>query len=80
MSIDYSEKMNDLIFEYDEKFRPSELPDPQIDPIIPGSRIPLKKSSEGVYIPPRIHYIRYIKRRTPHDHQRKPHRFVHRYC
>tara|TARA_A100001201_G_scaffold74091_1_gene67315 strand:+ start:318 stop:1232 length:915 start_codon:yes stop_codon:yes gene_type:complete len=43
MSIDYSSKMKDLKFTYDEDFRPTELPDPQIDPIIPGDRIPLKK-------------------------------------
>ena len=43
MSIDYSEKMNDLIFKYDDNFKPNKLPDPQIDPIIPGVRVPLKK-------------------------------------
>ena len=42
---DYSEKMSDLNFKYDQDFYPSDsdLPDPQIDPIIPGARIPLKK-------------------------------------
>lgn len=43
MSIDYSEKMPDLIFRYDGNHKPSSLPDPQIDPIIPGARVPLKK-------------------------------------
>tara|TARA_R100000008_G_C3581255_1_gene168663 strand:+ start:1005 stop:1919 length:915 start_codon:yes stop_codon:yes gene_type:complete len=43
MSIDYSEKMPDLIFKYDDEHVPNELPDPQIDPIIPGARVPLKK-------------------------------------
>ena len=43
MSIDYSEKMPDLIFSYDDNHKPSSLPDPQIDPIIPGARVPLKK-------------------------------------
>tara|TARA_A100001391_G_C5058222_1_gene275309 strand:+ start:487 stop:1401 length:915 start_codon:yes stop_codon:yes gene_type:complete len=43
MSIDYSKKMPDLIFTYDNDHIPSDLPDPQIDPIIPGVRVPLKK-------------------------------------
>ena len=43
MSIDYSEKMPDLVFTYDDLHVPGKLPDPQIDPIIPGNRIPLKK-------------------------------------
>ena len=44
MSIDYSDKMPDLVFTYDDVHVPGDgLPDPQIDPIIPGSRIPLKK-------------------------------------
>ena len=43
MSIDYSDKMPDLIFRYDDKHIPSDLPDPQIDPVIPGARVPLKK-------------------------------------
>ena len=43
MSIDYSEKMPDLVFTYDDLHVPGQLPDPQIDPIIPGDRVPLKK-------------------------------------
>lgn len=42
---DYNEKMTDLIFRYDQDFYPmdDDLPDPQVSPIIPGKRIPLKK-------------------------------------
>lgn len=42
---DYSEKMDDLIFTYDKDFYPldEDLPDPQIDPVIPGAKIPLNK-------------------------------------
>jgi GTP cyclohydrolase I len=42
---DYSEKMDDLIFTYDKDFYPldSDLPDPQIDPVIPGARVALNK-------------------------------------
>lgn len=42
---DYSEKMPDLIFTYDSDFYPldSDLPDPQIDPVIPGSKIAIQK-------------------------------------
>lgn len=42
---DYSEKMDDLIFSYDHDFYPldEELPDPQIDPVIPGKRVALDK-------------------------------------
>ena len=45
MGIDYSKKMPSLSFEYDDNFYPvdSELPDPQIDPIIPGSKVPIRK-------------------------------------
>ena len=37
--VDYAEKMEDLIFNYDKDFYPDdeELPDPQVDPIIPGA-------------------------------------------
>ena len=43
--VDYAEKMEDLIFMYDKDFYPidDELPDPQIDPIIPGSKVALQK-------------------------------------
>lgn len=42
---DYSEKMPELIFRYDKDFYPldSSLPDPQINPIIPGAKVPLDK-------------------------------------
>jgi len=42
---DYSEKMDDLIFTYDKDFYPldEDLPDPQIQPVIPGARVPLNK-------------------------------------
>lgn len=45
MSIDYSEKMSDLVFTYDNKFYPldNSLPDPQVDPIIPGAKVPIQK-------------------------------------
>lgn len=43
-NIDYSEKMPELIFNYDKDFYPddAELPDPQIDPVLP-ERMPLDK-------------------------------------
>ncbi len=42
---DYERKIKDEIFWYDEDFYPldEELPDPQIDPVIPGARVPLQK-------------------------------------
>jgi GTP cyclohydrolase I len=42
---DYSEKMDDLIFTYDKDFYPldEDLPDPQINPVIPGAKVPLNK-------------------------------------
>ena len=42
---DYSEKMEGTIFTYDEDFYPldADLPDPQIDPVIPGKRIAIQK-------------------------------------
>jgi GTP cyclohydrolase I len=45
MGIDYSRKMNDLIFSYDEDFYPldADIPDPQVDPIIPGAHVPIQK-------------------------------------
>jgi len=42
-NIDYSSKMPDTIFTYDEDFYTDDLPDPQIDPVLPGARVPLKK-------------------------------------
>lgn len=43
--VDYAEKMDDLIFNYDKDFYPndSELPDPQVNPVIPGARVPIQK-------------------------------------
>lgn len=42
---DYSEKMPDLIFTYDENYIPNsnDLPDPQINPVLVGARIPIRK-------------------------------------
>ena len=40
---DYSDKMPDLVFEYDEDFYTDDLPDPQVDPVLVGARIPLRK-------------------------------------
>ena len=42
---DYAEKMDDLVFQYDKDFYPvdSDLPDPQINPVIPGAKVPLQK-------------------------------------
>lgn len=42
---DYSDKMPDLVFQYDEdlEVNSDELPDPQIDPLIPGAPVPLRK-------------------------------------
>lgn len=47
--VDYAEKMEYLIFNYDKDFYPNDedLPDPQVDPIIPGARIPLDKVGIG---------------------------------
>jgi len=41
--IDYSSKMPDTIFTYDKDFYTDDLPDPQVDPVLPGARVPLKK-------------------------------------
>jgi len=40
---DYSSKMPDLVFEYDEDFYTDDLPDPQVDPVLVGARVPLRK-------------------------------------
>ena len=42
---DYAVKMDDLIFTYDKDFYPNDedLPDPQVDPIIPGTKAALQK-------------------------------------
>lgn len=46
---DYAEKMDDLVFTYDKDFYPLDetLPDPQLDPIIPGAKVPLDKVGIG---------------------------------
>ena len=45
MGIDYSSKMPDLVFDYDAFFYPrdEDLPDPQVNPVLPGARVPLRK-------------------------------------
>lgn len=42
---DYSSKMPDLLFRYDQDYYPldDDLPDPQVDPIIPGKKLPIQK-------------------------------------
>lgn len=42
---DYSEKMDDLIFTYDKDFYPldEDLPDPQVEPVIPGKKVSINK-------------------------------------
>lgn len=46
---DYSSKMSDLDFSYDHHFYPldEDLPDPQVDPIIPGAKVPINKVGIG---------------------------------
>lgn len=56
---DYSDEMPHLNFKYDEDYYPrsSEIPDPQIDPVIPGARVPIQKVGvSGVDLP--ISFIR----------------------
>jgi GTP cyclohydrolase I len=56
---DYTAHMPHLNFRYDEDYYPedSELPDPQIDPVIPGSRVPINKVGvSGVDLP--VNFIR----------------------
>lgn len=51
---DYSKNMPHLKFEYDSEFYPEDkdLPDPQIDPFIPGSKVKLNKVGvSGVDLP-----------------------------
>jgi len=47
--VDYAEKMEDLLFNYDKDFYPNDedLPDPQVDPVIPGARVALDKVGIG---------------------------------
>lgn len=55
---DYAEKMDDLIFRYDQDFYPLDetLPDPQVDPIIPGKKVPLNKVGiQPVDLPVRVY-------------------------
>jgi GTP cyclohydrolase IB len=56
---DYSAHMPHLKFEYDGAYYPedSDLPDPQVDPVIPGSRVPINKVGvSGVDLP--VNFIR----------------------
>jgi GTP cyclohydrolase I len=51
---DYTEHLPHLNFEYDEEYYPDDkdLPDPQINPVIPGSRVPIDKVGvSGVDLP-----------------------------
>lgn len=43
MSIDYSGKMPDLVFNYDKDFYTDDLPDPQVNPVLPGARVAIRK-------------------------------------
>ena len=56
---DYSVHMPHLKFQYDEDYYPedSELPDPQVNPVIPGARVPINKVGvSGVDLP--VNFIR----------------------
>ena len=56
---DYTAHMPHLKFEYDEVYYPEDkdLPDPQIDPVIPGARVPINKVGvSGVDLP--VNFIR----------------------
>jgi GTP cyclohydrolase I len=56
---DYSKHMSHLNFVYDESYYPedSELPDPQIDPVIPGAKVAINKVGvSGVDLP--VNFIR----------------------
>ena len=51
---DYSRHMSHLDFEYDDNYYPNDddVPDPQVEPIIPGARVPLNKVGvSGVDLP-----------------------------
>lgn len=57
--IDYNKHIPHLNFVYDEEYYPadSDLPDPQINPILPGARIPINKVGvSGVDLP--VNFIR----------------------
>lgn len=47
--IDHSEKMPGLDFSYDSEYYPDDeaLPDPQVNPIIPGAKVPIQKVGIG---------------------------------
>ena len=54
---DYSKHMPHLNFVYDEAYYPedSDLPDPQVNPVIPGARVPINKVGvSGVDLPVEI--------------------------
>lgn len=56
---DYKTHIPHLNFEYDEEYYPEDkdLPDPQINPIIPGARVPINKVGvSGVELP--VNFIR----------------------
>ena len=56
---DYSAHMPHLKFEYDEEYYPEDrdLPDPQVEPVIPGARVPINKVGvSGVDLP--VNFIR----------------------
>jgi len=56
---DYTAHMSHLKFEYDEVYYPEDkdLPDPQIDPVIPGARVPINKVGvSGVDLP--VNFVR----------------------
>lgn len=56
-STDYSKNMDHLNFEYDSEYYPDDgdLPDPQVSPIIPGSRVTLNKVGvSGVDLPVKL--------------------------
>jgi GTP cyclohydrolase I len=56
---DYSKHIPHLNFQYDEDYYPDDkdLPDPQVDPVIPGARVPINKVGvSGVDLP--VNFIR----------------------
>tara|TARA_R110000868_G_scaffold133029_8_gene344420 strand:+ start:619 stop:1620 length:1002 start_codon:yes stop_codon:yes gene_type:complete len=56
---DYSKHIPYLKFKYDEAYYPEDgdLPDPQVDPVIPGSKVPINKVGvSGVDLP--VNFIR----------------------
>ena len=56
---DYSKHISHLNFQYDEDHYPedSDLPDPQVDPVIPGARVPINKVGvSGVDLP--VNFVR----------------------